>query len=175
MKKPGYSFPDMAQLVWDNNWQLYHVFPDELLLAIFWEETLFNNIAQPNGTAVGFGQVEPAELWKLKKYGISTSAKAVLNDPAHAVDVSACYLRHLYESQTAPTKSRYEALKRYAGWYFDKAAWRLKVIAGWEACEKALLAVGGDWRSNAAAVTSALSLARGIDPADTAVRGLLFP
>ena len=174
-KTPGYSYPDMAKLVFDSNWQLYHVFPGELLLAIFWEETLFNNIPQPNGTAVGFGQVEPAELWKLKKYGITTNAKSVLNDPSHSVDVAACYLRHLYESQTAKTKSRSEALKRYAGWYYDKAAWRLKIIAGWEACEKALLALGGDWEGNPAAVIRALSLARGIDPADTATTGALFP
>jgi hypothetical protein len=38
-----------------------------------------------------------------------------------------------------------------------------------------LLALGGDWEGNPAAVIRALSLARGIDPADTATTGALFP
>jgi hypothetical protein len=175
MKQPGYAFVDMVKLVYDNNWQMYDVFTDELLLAIFWEETQFNNMPQVQGTAVGFGQLEPAELWTLKKYGIHTNAKNILNDPAHSVKVTTYYLRHLYESQKATPKTRAEALKRYAGWYFDHATWRLKVIAGWEACERALKGIKGGWSSDPQAVLAALSLARGIDKSDAKVRGALFP
>ena len=175
MKQPGYAFEDMAKLVYDNNWQLHDVFSDELLLAIFWEESQFNNIKQIKGTAVGFGQVEPAELWTLKKYGIHTNAKNILNDPAHSVEVTAYYLRHLYESQQATPKTRATALKRYAGYWYDHAAWRLQIIAGWEACERALKAIKGGWSSDPQAVLAALSMARGIDKSDPVVRGALFP
>jgi len=174
MNKPGYSFQAMAKLVYDNNWQLYSVFTDELLMAIFWEETQFNNIPQLKGTAVGFGQVEPAELWTLKKYGVATSAKKILGDPAHSVEVTSYYLRHLYESQKASPKTRDEALRRYAGYYYDKAGWRLKIIAGWEACESGLLALRGDW-SNTGAVLNALALSRAFDKSDPTVRGALCP
>ncbi len=175
MKQPGYSFEAMAKLVFDNNWQLYDVFSDELLLAIFWEETQFNNIPQVKGTAVGFGQLEPAELWTLKKYGISTNAKNILNDPAHSVEVTTYYLRHLYESQKARPQTRAEALKRYAGYYYDRAGWRLKIIAGWEACERGLKAVRGGWSDNPEAVMNALSLARGFEKSDPGMRKSLFP
>ena len=175
MKQPGYSFAAMARLVYDNNWQLYEIFSDELLLAIFWEETQFNNIPQLRGTAVGFGQVEPAELWTLKKYGVTTNAKNILNDPGHSVEVTAYYLRHLYESQKATPRTRGEALKRYSGYYYDRAAWRLNLIAGWEACERALKAIKGERARDPQAVLAALSLARGIDKSDAKVCGALFP
>jgi hypothetical protein len=175
MKQPGYDFEAIAKLVYDHNWQLPTVFTDELLLSIFWEETQFNNIRQLKGTAVGFGQLEPAELWTLKPYGVITNAKNILNDPAHSVEVTSYFLRHLHESQKASPKSRGEALKRYAGYYFDHAAWRLKIIAGWEACERALQAINGSWRDNADAVMNALSQSRGFDKSDPAMRGALFP
>ena len=106
MRYPGFSFQEMVNLVYDNNWQLYQVFSDALLIAIFWEETQFNNIAQEKGTAVGLGQVEPRELWTLKKYGVFTNAKNILNSPAHAVEVTSYYLRHLYESQSSSKRGQ---------------------------------------------------------------------
>lgn len=175
-RKPGYTFQDMVSLVYDNNWQLYQVFSDALLIAIFWEETMFNNVPQEKGSAVGFGQVEPRELWTLKAYGITTSAKGILADPAHSVEVTATYLRHLYESQTRSSKSRYEALKRYAGYYWDKAAWRLDIIAGWDACCRSLEALpSGAWADHPDAVLNALAQARGFVKSDPTIRGALFP
>ncbi len=176
MNQPGYSVDDMATLVYDNNWQLHQIFPDALLMAIFWEETQFNNIPQKNGTAVGFGQLEPGEMWTLKKYGIYTNGKNILNDPAHSVEVTTYYLRHLYESQQSKTRSRREALKRYAGYYFDFAAWRLKLIDGWEACERALDAIPfSSWASRPDAVMDALALSRGFQKNDPATRARLYP
>jgi hypothetical protein len=37
-------------------------FTTELLVAIFWEETKFQNIVQPNWKGQGFGQVETTTL-----------------------------------------------------------------------------------------------------------------
>ena len=54
---PGKSFGELAHLV-----RLYnvatarHTITDGLLLAIFWEETLFNNVFQTDGTGVGSGK-----------------------------------------------------------------------------------------------------------------------
>ena len=175
MSKPGYTFDAIAKLVYDHHWQLHTMFTDALLLAIFWEETQFNNVPQLKGTAVGFGQVEPAELWTLRRYGIMTNAKNILNDPAHSVEVTSYYLRHLYESQQARPRSRSEALKRYAGYYYDRAAWRLKLIAGWEACERALLSINGRWSDEPEAVLSALAQSRSFEKTDPQMRNALFP
>jgi len=68
---PGKTFGAMKRLV-----SLYnvatakHIITDGLLLAIFWEETLFNNVFQTDGTAVGFGQVEPSYFWAIDRYKI---------------------------------------------------------------------------------------------------------
>lgn len=176
MRYPGFSFQEMVNLVYDNNWQLYQVFSDALLIAIFWEETQFNNIAQEKGTAVGLGQVEPRELWTLKKYGVFTNAKNILNSPAHAVEVTSYYLRHLYESQSGTMKSRNVALRRYGGYYYDHAAWRLKTIGGWEACERALDSIStSSLAESPDEVMNALALARGFPKSDPNFRNILFP
>jgi len=175
MRLPGFSFRQMHGLVYDNNWQLYQIFTDELLIAIFWEETQFNNIPQSGGTAVGLGQVEPSELWTLKKYGVQTNAAAILASPAHAVQITSYYLRHLYESQQTTWRSKSETLKRYAGYYWDKAAWRLMAITGWEACERALQQIPSDPWDYPDLVKSALSMARAFPKDDDRFHKALFP
>ena len=107
--------------------------------------------------------------------GIMTNAKNILNDPAHSVEVTSYDLRYLYESQPAQPRSRSEALKRYAGYDYDRAAWRLKLIAGWQACERALLSINGRWSDEPEAVLSALAQSRSFGKTDPAVRSALFP
>jgi hypothetical protein len=65
-KLPGNSFAYMRGLILKNNHLLSQLpFDPELVLAIFWEETLFNNIFQADaGTGVGFGQTEPYEFYR---------------------------------------------------------------------------------------------------------------
>lgn len=54
------------------------------LLAVFWEETLFNNISQTeSGSAVGFGQTEPAEFWR---FDASSSTGAFAKQKGYAVE-----------------------------------------------------------------------------------------
>ena len=71
----GLSFDKMADLVNQYHWDHWDVFPDELILAIFWEESTFTNARQIGWKqgAVGFGQVEPstvtlANLWAQRDY-----------------------------------------------------------------------------------------------------------
>ena len=71
----GLSFTRMAELVDQHHWDYWQIFPDELILAIFWEESTFTNARQIGWKqgAVGFGQVEPstvtlANLWAQRDY-----------------------------------------------------------------------------------------------------------
>ena len=52
------TLTEMVQLTYENN-DFKASFPDELLIAIFWEETLFQNIEQVKGAngQVGLGSV----------------------------------------------------------------------------------------------------------------------
>src|SRR5262245_40660999 len=80
---PGKSYLQMYDLIGRSRVQpLQDLFTDFLIMAICWEESMFNNKKQDgSGTAVGFGQTEPGELWKLdggedlKKPGIDIDKK----------------------------------------------------------------------------------------------------
>lgn len=166
-KLPGKSFADMYELTYLGN-KYKDDFSDRLLLAIFWEETCFNNIHQTGkGTAVGFGQVEPSEFWKLKSYGLGlpptrkvvtkymengkevtvteTIATSVPTE-GQSVQATASILhcmRRQFSSQQA-------CLESYAGLSYAKeieaknkvikpsSAERLKIIENRKACEKDL-------------------------------------
>jgi len=73
-RMPGRSYASMAHLV-NLNFQIWMPTPfdTESILAIFWEETFFNNVTQiGSGTAVGFGQTEPKEFWRFDAKGSSS-------------------------------------------------------------------------------------------------------
>jgi hypothetical protein len=84
-KLPGMSYEDMFELIRTSQKEPTKVFSIELLIAIFWEESLFNNAEQEQGTAWGFGQTEPAEFYKLelpqKAPDLADSSYGVLNIP----------------------------------------------------------------------------------------------
>lgn len=167
-KAPGKSFADMYELTFLGN-RFKDDFSDRLLLAIFWEETCFNNIHQSGkGTAVGFGQVEPSEFWKLKPYGLGlpptrkivtrtmvsgkeeTTTKTVAGSiptEAQSVQMTACILHALRQH----FKSQKACLEAYAGLEYAKqqeaakkeikpsSAERSKIIENWKLCEEALM------------------------------------
>ncbi len=66
---PSRKISEMISLTYDNN-PYYQYFPDELLVAIFWEEALFQNIVQLRGAegqkGLGFGQVQEDTLPLIK-------------------------------------------------------------------------------------------------------------
>lgn len=73
-QKPGMSYEDMWELIYRVKQPVAKMISNELLIAIFWEESLFNNVEQTGGTAWGFGQVEPSQFYWLqtdqaKQYG----------------------------------------------------------------------------------------------------------
>jgi hypothetical protein len=71
---PGRSFGYMWHLL-GLNFQVLGPTPvsTELMLAIFWEESFFNNVFQAGaGTAVGFGQTEPYEFYRFDANGLTS-------------------------------------------------------------------------------------------------------
>ena len=62
---PRKTLQEMVNLTEQNN-QYSQIIPDELMIAIFWEETTFQNIEQIRGAqgqvGLGFGQVQEDSL-----------------------------------------------------------------------------------------------------------------
>lgn len=136
---------------------LFDIFTPELLIAIFWEETRFENKLQVGGgLGISFGQVQPegirmgcklCELSMWKRQEISPH----INDEK-GVQITGMYLFHLFCSRKSGTKQDRKdwALKAYAGWFPGQKPenfkgsikeWQQKrqsIINGWLACEKHL-------------------------------------
>lgn len=150
------TFAEMLELIEQHQRSPGRPFTPQLLMAIFWEESLFTNTSQVHGTAIGFGQVEPAEMPKITTdraralgyyvEGVSASTRELPDDLS--VTVPSCYLLHLYHSSDASTvEGRVEfALRAYAGVYYEGPSSltrerRLEIVEGWRRCERALLAL----------------------------------
>jgi len=163
---PGNDFATMANLVNDNGSDNPLV-TDQLLIAIFWEESLFNNIKQPGGTAIGFGQIEPSELKRMNASGdIHVDVGGVLSDPEASVNATAQVLEALFSKLGKPA-----GLRGYAGYGFkNDASWkaaRQAIINGWTSCEQALLNISSnilDAGDDPDAVIAALRKSRPFGP-----------
>jgi len=192
---PGKTFGAMKRLViLYNVATAKHIITDGLLLAIFWEETLFNNVFQTDGTAVGFGQVEPSYFWAIDSYKIGlppvrkvgplTYSTRALTD-VEAVKASAAILDNLLKS-----KGLEGALGAYAGLPFAKDnpraqptyPERVQIIKGWKACAGDLDNILSRWGSSTYAradkereVLGALGLSRGFKDKLADFQFVLFP
>jgi hypothetical protein len=183
--KPSMSVERFWRLVDNYNQPIVAGLTDELILAICWEETFFTNKAQVGGSAIGFGQTEPAELNRMNQAGyIKVNMAAMwLEDVAISAVVQMLgYYVKLYPN-------RRDALKAYAGYNFRKTKeWhdnRNGIMDGWEACETALKAIsaGGipDFKDSGVQdkILQALNLSRGFSPDreidGTTFRKILFP
>jgi len=152
-KKPGKSFEQMITLTMLNHGVPW-VFSTELMIAIFWEESLFNNVKQTGGSAWGFGQVEPAEFYKFEteqakqrgyyihglprrqRVGDRTILLGTLTDN-QSVKVASSALRHYYSTVN---KSKRGALYAYGGVNYKGNSSltkkkRISIINGWLDCE----------------------------------------
>ena len=200
---PGRSLANMWHLL-SLNYQVLGPTPvgTELMLAIFWEEgPFFNNVFQVGaGTAVGFGQVEPYEFYRMDAKGnLSQLAKAkhylVHNLPRRiplgkrkarlsgalddytSVRVACAFVRDLFERGV---RSKHSILKAYGGVGFKgpqpeklaKKGGREAVISGWLQCEDALKAAHPAMEPNT--VLAALKLAKAFKN-DDEFRKRLFP
>jgi hypothetical protein len=142
------TFSRMWQLI-QNNYSTYvgkyrNILTPELITAIFWEETLFDNTHQyGGGPAVGFGQVEKPNIPKINDYFGTTFNKDgsdVLINEAQGVQLAGLELARLFEVQQKKGNTwnpREAALKNYAGYPANQ-----EIPPRWLACERALLPLG---------------------------------
>ena len=103
----GLSFDTMVDLVDQYHLDYWQIFPDELILAIFWEESTFTNARQIGWKhgAVGFGQVEPstvtlANLWAQQKYPSDChwTPSDILNSDQKGVQITSRVLARYYDA-----------------------------------------------------------------------------
>ncbi len=155
--RPGKSFTEMLDLILRHQRRPNDPFSPQLLMAIFWEESLFTNRKQQKkGSAIGFGQAEPAELPKLTTQqardhgyevpGVSRATRSLSDELA--VTVPSSLLLHMFHSSKAPTREGKvrSALNGYAGVEFQGPSAltredRLRIIANWRKCEEKLKAL----------------------------------
>jgi hypothetical protein len=153
----GLSFSRMADLVNEHHWDYWQIFSDELILAIFWEESTFTNARQIGWKqgAVGFGQVEPstvtlANLWAKSTYpsDCNWTPADILTSERKAVQITSRVLARYYEA----LGSVRSALNAYAG------SSNLHIPPRWIHCGDALRSMS-DY-SDTDAVKAALKLAK---------------
>src|SRR5437773_2157108 len=91
----------MWDLIQENHYPV--VFSCELLVGIFWEETMYTNRKQLQGPAVGFGQVEPATMKAVNAYyGTNYSVSLILIDDPTSVAITSDVLSMLNDKGLSP-------------------------------------------------------------------------
>src|SRR5262249_5367134 len=144
----------MARISFIHMWELIHqnygtyfgkyksIFTPEVMTAIFWEETLFENRTQlQGGPAVGFGQVEKPEIKKINaRFGttFNEDGSDVLVSEPMSVQLAGLVLAGLYDVQLDLVKrgkqivpaARRAALLNYAGYPKNQDK-----PPRWESCE----------------------------------------
>ncbi|WP_299472558.1 peptidoglycan-binding domain-containing protein [uncultured Roseibium sp.] len=191
-KLPGKSYDEMKALIAANH-GIGYVFSWELMLAICWEESLFNNEEQEGaGTAWGFGQVEPSEYYKFETEQAKTHGYYVANLPPRmkvgnrtklmgtltdnqSVQVVSAALRHNYISRN---KGKMDALYAYGGVYYKGPSpltvlERLAIIEGWLDCEKHLQFFHQGYDPDE--IIKGLHMARNFKKVEALFRPILFP
>jgi len=192
MPTPSLSFVKMFDLIYTYNFAKA-TFSDRLLIGIFWEESMFNNVLQTGGgTGTGFGQVEPAEFHRMTEFGLlpppiekvggRTRAARALSDK-ESVQSTAALLGSMFKRLSG---SRTSALRGYAGYQWaltnpgiakPTATQRLGIIAGWEACEQKLRDIYPFRKPEKAeqdVILDGLNKARPFGARREELRGLLF-
>jgi hypothetical protein len=115
---PRKTLKEMVELTTKNN-QFSGIFHNELLIAIFWEETTFQNIEQIKGAGgkmgLGFGQVQEDSLPLIKvRLGKVFPRGMITQDENMSVEVACCCLETLRRGfQSGSPESAYKV--GYAG------------------------------------------------------------
>jgi len=113
----------------------------EVIVGIFWEETFFCNRKQPDGPAVGFGQLQMKDTaWRLKeKWQMTINERLILNDQQLSVTSTCRNLRWFVEVANYSPRT---ALDAYAGVKSRPA--NANAVAAWLRCEAALKQIGSN-------------------------------
>ena len=112
------TLKEMVNLLAQNN-QYSPIIPDQLMIAIFWEETTFQNIEQIKGAdgkvGLGFGQVQEDSLPLIKvRLGKVFPRGLITQNDDMSVEVACCYMETLRRGfQTGSVEAAYKV--GYAG------------------------------------------------------------
>jgi hypothetical protein len=107
------TLKDMLSLLAQNN-QYSPIIPDQLMIAIFWEETLFRNIVQNEGkkgeAGLGFGQVQENCLALIKARLSKEFPRGLITQSDNmGVEVACCYMETLRRGfKTGSVESAYK-------------------------------------------------------------------
>jgi len=162
----GYTFGEIWHLLEQaNNLETRTEFTNELLIGLFWEESVFQNWWQLNSKgeplkqyAAGFGQIERNTLniinalYSDKRYRYSP--EKMISDPLMSVSATVDYLRHL--KKAFPNSNKRGILKKYGGAGAGGSTNVDKKVDQWLACENILL--GASYYSDGI-ITKALNAA----------------
>lgn len=133
------TYPLMWDLIKSSRFlSLPAIYTDELLIAIFWEESTFCNIREVRrvggfGPAVGFGQINDTEFWRFPECRKEQLTNMILGDPGYSVTFAG---RFLYDLHQRLNGNRGSVLKGYAGVNANPV--NIRAYNGWIACESIL-------------------------------------
>jgi hypothetical protein len=170
---PRKTLQEMVNLTEQNN-QYSQIIPDELMIAIFWEETTFQNIEQIKGAdgkvGLGFGQVQEDSLPLIKvRLGKVFPRGLITQNDNMSVEVACCYMETLRRGfQTGSVEAAYKvgyagATKEGRNQVLDPRTGRTRgqiADAVWQASLELIACKSWDDR---AAVKAALRIARQAD------------
>jgi hypothetical protein len=149
------KFSEMWNLI-DRNYRESDFGSRELLIGIFWEETMFQNRKQLHGPAVGFGQIEPATIerlntWANQKKWFNPTLVLISDDASVRVTIE---VLNMLASKLSTSRA---VLDGYAG-TFHRPKNGTKVTQ-WLACESILQNAGDLENFDSETVTKALNAA----------------
>jgi hypothetical protein len=163
----GYTFAQVWNLLeYGNTFGTRVEFSNELLIGLFWEESIFQNWWQKGDKgedlkqhAAGFGQIERKTLGimnalfpeKRTKY----TPELIISDPQVSVNASVDYLRYL--RKRFPNSGKNQILNNYGGAGNGGTTDVAKKVGQWLKCEAILQGARGEF--SAEVITEALTAA----------------
>ena len=163
----GYTFGQMWNfLEYGNVLDTRVEFSNELMIGLFWEESMFQNWWQKGSQgqdlkqyAAGFGQIERNTLGIMNALYPEKRAKytpeMMVSDPQKSVNASVDYLRYL--RKRFPNASRVKVLYAYGGAGEGGTTDVAKKVSQWINCEQILQGARGEF--SAEVITQALTAA----------------
>lgn len=166
-KTHGYTFSQVWILLeYGNTLDTRVEFSNELLMGLFWEESMYQNWWQQGEKgedlkqhAAGFGQIERTTLGIMnalyKDKRTKYTPELIVSVPQISVNASIDFLRHL--RKTFPNSSKTQILKNYGGAGEGGTTDVALKVSQWLKCEQILQGARGEFTEKV--ITEALTAA----------------
>ena len=163
----GYTFAQIWNfLEYGNTLDTRVEFSNELLVGLFWEESVFQNWWQKGDKgqdlkqhAAGFGQIERKTLGIMNalyaEKRIKYTPELIVSNPQHSVNASVDYLRYL--RKRFPNSTKIQILKNYGGAGEGGTTDVGAKVSQWMQCESILQGARGEFSGEI--ITQALTAA----------------